>query len=44
MYGTDGWHLQQLTVPPADVRGEYVIPTPGPLAAGDLAVSVYNHQ
>jgi hypothetical protein len=42
--GTDGWHLQQLTQPPTDVRGEYVIPTPGPLSVGDLAVSVYNDQ
>jgi hypothetical protein len=43
-YGTNGWHLQQLTVAPADLRGEYVIPTSGPLSAGDLAVSVYNDQ
>ena len=43
-YGTNGWHLQQLTVAPADAHGEYVIPTPGPLSAGDLAVSVYNDQ
>ena len=43
-YGTDGWHRQQLTQPPAEIGGEYVVPTPGPRAAGDLFVSVYNDQ
>jgi hypothetical protein len=41
-YGTDGWHLQQITNGPAAVTGEYIILTPGPAARGDLFVSVYN--
>src|SRR5689334_14050864 len=43
-YGTDGWHLQQLTTAPGVIASEWVIPTPGPLAAGDVFVSVYNGQ
>ena len=43
-FGGGAWHLQQLTRAPATVAGEWIVPTPGPAAAGDVFVSVYNNQ
>jgi hypothetical protein len=43
-YGTDGWHLQQLTQGPSALPNEYIVNTPGPAAAGDVIASVYNDQ
>ena len=43
-FGGGAWHLQQLTRAPAMVAGEWIVPTPGPAAADDVFVSVYNNQ
>ncbi|MGR6034468.1 MAG: hypothetical protein ACU4EQ_06505 [Candidatus Nitrosoglobus sp.] len=47
-YGSDGWHLQQLTEGPSPIPGEYLIPIlgpPSPCEEFPLAlVSTYNDQ
>jgi hypothetical protein len=43
-YGTDGWHLQQLTGNTPTSPGEFIVKNAGPAAAGDVFASVYNNQ
>jgi hypothetical protein len=45
-YGSDGWHLQQLTQGPPSIQNEWIINTPGPGSwkGFDLSVSIYNGQ
>jgi hypothetical protein len=43
-YGTDGWHLQQINRGNGPSSPEDWVATDGPVAAGDLFVTVYNGQ